>query len=377
MPNTKIILMKIMIYLLAFILVILIAATIFINVSPEFGGIHLENRTVIYNETGLYKDGKFQNQIPTPMNMNISSIYTILRDFLTAQNRFPLKEIPAMRLHKEDFAQTDSQTVISWLGHSAFLIQMNGKNILLDPMFGPSPAPHPMLGTNRFPTEKVFEINDLPEIDAIVFSHDHYDHLDYKSVLKLAPKTKQFIVPLGIGAHLEKWNINKNKIQELVWGEETSIGDIAIICTPARHFSGRGIIDRFSTLWSSWVFKTQKESIYLSGDSGYGPHFKEIGEQYGPFDFAMMECGQYDPRWQEIHMLPSETVKASIDLKAKVMQPIHWAQFSLSLHAWNDPAVKVIEEAEKQGIKLVIPKIGEQIILGSSLPELQDWWSGY
>jgi L-ascorbate metabolism protein UlaG (beta-lactamase superfamily) len=371
------ILKKIMIYFLGFILLIILLAAIFINVSPEFGGIHLENRTVIYQESGLYKDGKFQNQIPTPMKMTITSLFSILRDFLKAKNRFPLREIPAIQLTNENFVNRDSQTVITWLGHSAFLIQLKGKNILLDPMFGPSPAPHPWLGTSRFPTEKVFDINDLPEIDAIVYSHDHYDHLDYKSVLQLAPKTKQFIVPLGIGAHLEKWNIKKDKIQELIWGDEFEMDDILLICTPARHFSGRGVMDRFSTLWASWVIKTNNESIYFSGDSGYGPHFKEIGEQYGPFDYAMMECGQYDPRWQEIHMLPSETVQAAVDLKAKVMQPIHWAQFSLSLHAWNDPAIQVLENAKKQGLELVIPKIGQQIDIHKSMPKVEEWWLGY
>jgi L-ascorbate metabolism protein UlaG (beta-lactamase superfamily) len=242
-------------------------------------------------------------------------------------------------------------------------------------MFGPSPAPHPLLGTSRFPTEPFFNPADLPEIDVVVYSHDHYDHLDYKTVRQIKDKIRQFWVPLGIGAHLERWKVDKNKVQEFTWWDDIQLGKVKFTFAPARHFSGRGIIDRFSTLWGSWIIQSDSTSIYFSGDSGYGPHFKEIGQRFGPFDLALMECGQYDPRWQEIHMLPEETVHAALDLKAKKMQPIHWGQFSLSIHEWNAPPIEVLIEAQKVEIPIQIPKIGEEVYLSKSI-NTESWWDG-
>jgi L-ascorbate metabolism protein UlaG (beta-lactamase superfamily) len=262
------------------------------------------------------------------------------------------------------------------LGHSAFIIQAKGKTILLDPMFGNVPAPHPWLGTKRYNPEMPITIEELPEIDIVLFSHDHYDHLDYGSIKKLKDKTKQFVVPLGIGAHLETWGIKKKNITELSWWDAVEMDGFKLTCTPSRHFSGRGILDRFSTLWSSWVIETGSKRLYFSGDSGYGPHFKEIGERFGSFDFAMMECGQYDKRWEEIHMLPEQTVLAAKDLNAQLFMPIHWAAFSLSLHAWNDPPKQAEIHANNWGQPVLIPEIGEMITLEKqhSEPTISSWW---
>jgi L-ascorbate metabolism protein UlaG (beta-lactamase superfamily) len=231
------------------------------------------------------------------------------------------------------------------------------------------------LGNPRFFKELPIEIEELPVIDMILFSHDHYDHLDYGSVKKLAGKTKQFAVPLGVGAHLEAWGIEKARITELDWWEDFKVQDISLIFTPSRHFSGRGLNNRFSTLWGSWVIIGKEEKLFFSGDGGYGPHFQEIGNRFGPFDFAMLECGQYKENWKEIHMMPEETALAALDLKAKEFMPIHWGAFSLAMHSWTDPVERVLAKSQELGLKIRVPKIGSMIeIKEESQPELYPWW---
>ena len=181
-------------------------------------------------------------------------------------------------------------------------------------MLSAVPAPHPLLGGKRFSKELTISIEKLPQIDAVILSHDHYDHLDYESIKKLHPKVGHFFAPLGLGVHLLEWGVPEGKITELDWWGQTTFEDLTLISTPSQHFSGRGLTDRDKTLWCSWVIQSEDEKIFFSGDSGYGDHFKSIGEKYGPFDFAMMECGQYNSLWSEIHMFPEETAQAGVDV---------------------------------------------------------------
>ncbi len=241
-------------------------------------------------------------------------------------------------------------------------------------MFGAVPAPHPWLGKKRYSKELPIEVEKLPAIDLIIFSHDHYDHLDYGSIQKLKGKTKKFYVPLGVGNHLKKWGVQPSAIQELNWWDEVTYGDLVLAFTPARHFSGRGLTNRWSTLWGSWVIKGAQDNIYFSGDSGYGSHFKTIGDKYGPFDFAMLECGQYNERWSEIHMMPEETAQAAVDLNTKAMMPIHWAAFTLALHSWTDPVERVTVKARQLGMPIVVPKIGSSIQFNHIPDETFNWW---
>ena len=241
-------------------------------------------------------------------------------------------------------------------------------------MFGDVPAPIDLLGGKRFSVELPIEVQKLPKIDAVILSHDHYDHLDYESILKLKDKVDTFYAPLGVGVHLEAWGISKEKIIELDWWQEITVDDLKFVCTPARHFSGRKFNNRQSTLWSSWVIQSSTENIFFSGDSGYDSHFKEIGEKYGPFDFAMMECGQYNEMWPEIHMFPEETAQAAVDVKAKKMMPIHWGAFKLALHSWTDPVERVTKKAEELNLPLITPKIGEPFLLVDENINNQDWW---
>lgn len=355
--------------------VLIIITVAFMGLSPQFGGKHSKEDIKRYKASGHYEAGKFQNLIPTPMDMNLRNMVSGIKDYVAGVPRKkPDFDLPVVKVDSINLEENNNIDRLIWFGHSAFLLQLDGKNILIDPMLGESPAPHPALGTKRFNSELPIEIENLPKLDAIVISHDHYDHLDYDSIKILKEKTDRFFVPLGVGAHLESWGINADDIKEHNWWDETEFKEIKLVFTPSRHFSGRGLTDNSSTLWGSWVLKGKTKNIYFSGDSGYGPHFKEIGEKYGPFDFAMMECGQYDEKWANIHMTPEETTQASIDLETKVMMPIHWGSFALSLHAWDDPVLRVTKKAKELELPITVPKIGEEILLDKIDVSLNEWW---
>ncbi len=245
--------------------------------------------------------------------------------------------------------------------------------VLIDPMLGRVPAPLPILGRNRYSKQLPIEIEDMPEIDVVVMSHDHYDHLDYGSIKRLIHKTKRWVVCLGVARHLERWGVPPANITELDWGENVRINDVTFTCTPARHFSGRGFWDRFHSLWSSWVIASAQARIFFNADSGYGPHFAEIGQKYGPFDLALVECGQYNAKWQSIHMMPEESVQAAIDLRAAVAMPIHWAAFTLALHPWFEPVERFAAEAKRLALNIATPRIGEPLVIGATMPT-NSWW---
>ncbi|MDG4657719.1 MBL fold metallo-hydrolase [Ectobacillus antri] len=345
-----------------FLLAILVLTILVVRFYPPLGrktrGDHTRSRN--------FKDGTFQNQIETTMQMDIKTSFGLLRDFIKGD---PTRRPPA-RIQAERWTK-GAGTRITWFGHSAFLLELDGKVILLDPMFGKAPTPFPF-GNKRYGTLPV-EIENLPDIDVIVLSHDHYDHLDYGTIQKLKGKTQRFLVPLGVGDHLIRWGVEPTRITEHDWWEELTVADIQFVCTPARHFSGRSLFDRNASLWCSWVIRGHDASIFFSGDSGYGPHFKEIGAKYGPFDVTLMECGQYDARWAGIHMVPEETVQAHMDVGGKVLMPIHWGGFTLSLHSWTDPIERATAAARQHGVSITTPKIGQTVIVGETYPN-EVWW---
>ncbi len=363
--------------ILAFIGIVIIAYLLFVNFYPSFGGDVSEERKTKYQSSKQFKDGVFKNTKDVPNDPSFSETLKIARKFFfeKVENGRPKNEIAIEEIDSLELANYDGPTRLIWFGHSAFLLQMNNRNILLDPMLGKVPAPHPLLGGSRFNDSLPIEIEKLPPIDAVLISHDHYDHLDYESIKTLKNKVELFYVPLGVGVHLEAWGVKKESIVELDWWQEVHYKDLQFVCTPAQHFSGRKLNNGQSTLWSSWVIKSQTESIFFSGDSGYSGHFKEIGDAYGPFDFAMLECGQYNKMWPDIHMFPEETVQASIDLKSKVFMPIHWGSFKLALHPWTDPIERAMRKAEALKAPIITPKIGEPIQLESLQDKKEDWWS--
>ena len=362
--------------ILSLITLLIITVVLFINLSPQFGGLASKQQQELFSKSKHYKDGKFLNNGGVKIEMSLKDSFKAMWILFKSNSKAePNKNIAVQKVDSISIANYNSKTRFIWFGHSTFLLQIKGKNLLIDPMFGDVPAPNPLLGNKRFSNELPIEIEKLPSIDAVLITHDHYDHLDYESIQKLKDKVKLFFTPLGIGIHLLKWGVEKERIIELDWWEEIKFDDLTIRCTPAQHFSGRGISDREKTLWCSWIIQSDDENLFFSGDSGYASHFKEIGEQYGPFDFAFMECGQYNNLWPLVHMLPEETAQAGLDIKAKKMMPIHWGAFKLASHSWTEPVERISKKAKELNVDLVIPKIGEIIEIGlNDSEEIYPWW---
>ncbi|SHK43590.1 L-ascorbate metabolism protein UlaG, beta-lactamase superfamily [Reichenbachiella agariperforans] len=351
-----------------------IGGFLFVQFSPEFGGKAGKTDLEKYAQLDHYENGSFVNLIPTSMDMGFKSFVSILRDqFKNDPKRAPVPKLHTGKLDSLDIVGNE-KTRVTWFGHSALLLEIDGAKIMIDPMLGDVPAPHPWLGKSRFVDDLPIAIEKLPHLDAVIISHDHYDHLDYGSIKKLKDKVDRFYVPLGVDKHLVAWGVEPSRIEALDWWDETKLNDIHLAFTPSRHFSGRGLTDRNASLWGSWVIKGKEDNIYFSGDGGYGPHFKEIGEKYGPFDFAMVECGQYDPRWRQIHMMPEESVMAGQDVQAKVIMPIHWGAFVLAFHDWRDPVQRAEKKAIELGIPLIAPQIGLPFTMDSLQTDFPRWW---
>ena len=322
-------------------------------------------------QSSNYKNKAFQNLSHTPQLSKDSSYVKIMKDnFNKSKNADPQKALP--------FVKTDLNALISpeptivWFGHSSYLIRINNKNILIDPVFSGNASPFSFM-IKAFKGSNEYGANDMPEIDLLLLTHDHYDHLDYKTITLLRSKIKQVYCPLGVGSHLEHWGFKETTITEFDWWDTHEfLNDIKITSAPARHYTGRGIV-RAQMLWCSYILKTKTHNLYLGGDSGYDSHFKTIGEKYGPFDIALLESGQYNTSWPSIHMMPEETVQASIDLNAKVLFPIHWGKFALAMHDWDEPIKRVLKKAEELKVNLTTPKIGEPVILNQTYPK-SNWW---
>ena len=367
---------RVLYIVLSLITLLIIIGVLFINLSPQFGGVASKQQQELFSKSKHYKDGKFLNNGGVKMEMSLKDSFKAMWILFKSNSKAePNKNIAVQKIDSITIANYNSKTRFIWFGHSTFLLQIKGKNLLIDPMFGNVPAPNPLLGNKRFSNKLPIEIEKLPSIDAVLITHDHYDHLDYESIQKLKDKVNIFYTPLGIGIHLLKWGVEKERIIELDWWQEIKFDELTIRCTPAQHFSGRGISDREKTLWCSWIIQSDDENLFFSGDSGYASHFKEIGDQYGPFDFAFMECGQYNNLWPLVHMLPEETAQAGLDIKAKKMMPIHWGAFKLASHSWTDPVERISKKAKELNVDLVIPKIGEIIEIGlNDSEEIYPWW---
>ena len=362
---------------IAIVLVIVGGYMIFVRVNPAFGGDVTKDLKKVYStQSKQHRDNKFENIDGVDDDISFSKGLEIMRMMLFEKNpkAKPDKKLPVLEADSSSLANYAGPTRLMWFGHSTFLLQMSGKQILIDPMLTDMPAPISRDAQRRYNEELPIEIEQLPRIDAVLISHDHYDHLDYKSIKRLKDKVSHFYVPLGVGVHLKAWDVPEASITELDWWEEQEFEDLKFIATPAQHFSGRKIDNRNSTLWASWVIQSEKDNIFFSGDSGYNAHFKSIGEAYGPFDFAMIECGQYNQMWSKIHMMPEETVLAGVDLKAKKIMPIHWGAFTLALHAWDDPVKRVLIKANELNMPITVPRIGDFIMVKDAPLYTDQWW---
>jgi L-ascorbate metabolism protein UlaG (beta-lactamase superfamily) len=314
-----------------------------------------------------FADGKFRNTVPAS-EVTAASIPRILASTLTdRERRHPHQPIPVIT------PETGGDGLyVTWFGHSSALIEIEGKRILVDPVWSDRCSPSHLVGPKRL-HEPPIALRELPPIDAVVISHDHYDHLDMETIQNLADlQAVPFLVPLGVGAHLEKWGIPATRLIELDWQERTTIAGLEIICTPARHFSGRGF-SRDETLWSSWVIKGETRRAFYSGDTGYFPGFAEIGAEHGPFDVTLVQVGAYGEAWPDIHMVPEDGVATHVDVQGGLMVPVHWATFNLALHDWAEPADRVWIEAKARDVSLAIPRPGERIDVDNP-PAVDGWW---
>lgn len=315
-----------------------------------------------------FRDGKFRNTVPatellTPGAMP-AMIVASLRD---RDRRHPHAPIPVVTP-----APASSDLSVIWYGHSSALIEIEGRRILIDPVWSDRCSPSRVAGPRRL-HEPPVALRELPPLDAILISHDHYDHLDMESIRNLVDlQAAPFLVPLGVGAHLERWGVPPTRIVELDWNERHSVAGVEFIATPARHFSGRGL-SRDETLWASWVIAGPARKAFYSGDTGYFDGFAEIGREHGPFDVTLVQIGAYGDQWPDIHMLPEDGVATHVDVQGGLMIPVHWATFNLAMHDWAEPADRVWAEAKARDVRLAIPRPGERVEVDAP-PPVDGWW---
>ena len=322
--------------------------------------------------SSLYTGGGFNSQDDVLDMSLMENLKTAWKFLFTGNNRVPEQPLPLTPVQLSHFNNRgSSQLNATWLGHSSIMINIDGYQILTDPVFEKKIS---IIGPTRFSGDLPITIDQLPRLDAVIISHDHYDHLNKWSIKQLKAKTDTFIVPLALGAHLVKWGVPRQQIVELDWWDSILLDDkLKIIATPAQHFSGRGLFDRNDTLWASWVLSGPNHRAFFSGDSGYFDGFKQIGEAHGPFDMTFLECGAYDLRWHKVHMLPEETVQAHLDLRGKVLHPIHWGTFNLALHSWYEPMERITAAALLKRIDLALPIVGGTTHYNFSGPNGK-WW---
>ncbi len=364
--------------ILAIIIFLVIAIAVFFAVAPQIGARATGERLQRIVSSPEYKNGTFQNVITTTLDLSFSSIVrTMYKMAYGEKDKVPKKPIHTVSFNRQQYDElgNDGVAAIAWFGHTSLLIKIHGKVFLTDPVLvGKRASMVPFLGPKRFPYTNYIKLDELPRVDAILLSHDHYDHLDYYTIRLMKDSVKQFIVPLGVGAHLERWGVPASNIREYDWWNQFSFDqNISLTCTPSRHFSGRALTGRNTTLWCSWIISGIQQKIYFGADSGYSPSFKEIGSGYGPFDLCILECGAYSEYWPDIHMMPEETSQAEIDLNGKTLLPVHWAKFNLSLHGWKEPIRRLKRDAALKGTRVLTPQIGQIFQVGVDVKQ-EDWW---
>ncbi|WP_348676627.1 MBL fold metallo-hydrolase [Flavobacterium coralii] len=350
-----------MLYVLISLLLLGCLLVVYFN-KPDFGKKPSAQHKAILQKSSYYKNGSFINLEETPDLAPGKNFISVLFIFLFRKSKDVKPPHPVTSVKTDLYALQSTENCLVWFGHSSYFIQINGLKILIDPVFSGNASPIP--GTNKsFEGSDIYTAADIPDIDYLIITHDHWDHLDYKTVINLREKVKNVVTPLGVGSHLNRWGFKSEKITELDWGGTApTTGDIKITAVPARHFSGRDL-KRNGTLWAAFILTCNNYRLFIGGDSGYGNHFKKIGTEYGPFDIAILECGQYNEAWPYIHMMPEETVKAAIDLQAASLLPVHWGKFALSLHDWDEPVKRIKAASEAKGTPLIMPQIGKKIAL--------------
>lgn len=353
-----------------FIFVILSSVMIgllFLKFYPSVGNTPGKNEEGQFeNKTSLFHDGQFHNE--QEFSLMSGKGYPI------SSRRKPKEIITAETPKLLTDAKEESLT-FTWLGHSSFLLQLSKKNILVDPVLSERSSPVSFVGPKRF-SEIPLTVEQMPEIDVLFISHDHYDHMDYNTIRNLKNKVKKFVVPAGIDSILRGWDVEDDKISTLYWWEDVEIEGIRYTLTPSQHFSGRNPLKRNVTYWGGLYITNDFHRIYYTGDGGYCNVFKEVKEKLGSPDLMISECGQYDPSWASVHMFPEEAVQAALDTDAAWMIPVHWGAFCICNHAWDDSIIRVTESAKENNIKLATPRIGETIDYDNIYSFNDEWWIG-
>jgi L-ascorbate metabolism protein UlaG (beta-lactamase superfamily) len=347
------------------------------DLPAEFGGRPAGERLARMRSSTQYRDGAFHNSVPgrSPAP-DRAALGALLREWRAGAPRRPARPVPLVR---PDFAaQAPAGVRAVWLGHATMLVEIEGHRVLFDPVFGQRPSPSQVVGPRRLhpvPIDPAL----LPAVDAVVISHDHYDHLDMATTRRLAAAGDAvFVVPLGIGAHLEAWGLPAGRIRELDWDESTTVGGggagggLRLTATPARHFSGRRRPDD-STLWAGWVLAGPTRAVFFGGDSGFFDGYARIGERHGPFDLTLLPVGAYSAGWPDIHMNPEEAVAAHRALRGRVLIPMHWATFVLAAHGWSEPVERACAAAEAQGVRIAVPRPGESVDPDDPIAP-DGWW---
>jgi L-ascorbate metabolism protein UlaG (beta-lactamase superfamily) len=318
-----------------------------------------------------FRDGRFHNTAPTRMMPPGTARETARELLFGKQQRKPAGPVPLRK--PTEYEQQPGQLHVTWYGHASTLVEIAGARVLFDPVWGDRVSPSSLVGPRRLHPVPV-ALHELPSLDVVVISHDHYDHLDMPTIRALARdhRTARFAVPLAVGAHLRRWGVPADRIIELDWDESADIRGVRLTATAAQHFSGRGL-RRDGTLWTSWILAGGERKVFYTGDSGYFDGYAEIGAAHGPFDVTLVQVGAYGPGWPDIHMTPEDGVAAHVDLRGGLMIPVHWGTFNLAIHAWSEPVDRVWREAKERDVALAVPRPGERIDVDDP-PAVDGWW---
>lgn len=341
-------------------IVLVVTGVVFVN-RPSFGRLPRGERLVRIKKSPHYRNGEFQNLFPTELMTSDKGRFRSMWDFLFADKDglFPEMPVPAIKTDLKNIPVSANRLI--WFGHSSYLIQLDGKRILVDPVFYQAA---PVSFVNKaFNGTEIYKPEDMPDIDYLVITHDHWDHLDYRTVTELKDRVKKVICPLGVGEHFEYWGFDKRLLVELDWQENTVLdAGFAVHCLPARHFSGRGLTSNKS-LWASFLFETPSLTVFIGGDGGYDTHFTEIGNKYPGIDLAILENGQYNEDWRYIHLMPHYLGHAARDLKTKHLITVHHSKYALARHRWDEPLKNELRAAKEDSLRLTVPIIGEEVRL--------------
>ncbi len=364
-----------MLYTIIIIITLFIIATAFTMSQAKFGRAPQGARLARILKSPNYRNGAFQNQSYTPILAEDASYWALSWNFFFGRREklSPIDSMPSMKTNLINLNLNEDLLV--WFGHSSYFMQLSGKRFLVDPVLSGSASPFSFM-IKAFKGANNYSAKDFPDIDYLIITHDHWDHLDYETVLQLKQKVKTVICGLGVGEHFESWGFDATTIVEMDWNDKLDIDSGFVInATPARHFSGR-TFKRNQTLWCSYVVQTPTKNIFLGGDGGYDNHFAAIGQQFGSIDLAILENGQYNNDWRYIHTLPNEIGKVFRDLKAKKLLAVHSSKFALAKHAWDEPLISISATSKAENIHLITPMIGELVHLNDDNQQFAEWWKG-